>query len=77
MPSESNPQRGAPARSAGRGTPASKHPMPLRADILIALEAAARTPEAQRAMTRASLGLWMALAFIAALGLHAVIHAAH
>jgi hypothetical protein len=40
-----------------------------------ASDAAFRAPEVKRAMTRASYGLGAALAFVAALSVHAALHA--
>ena len=49
--------------------------MRLRSDVRIVSDAAFRAPEVKRAMTRASYGLGAALAFVAALSLHAALHA--
>jgi len=48
----------------------------LKSDVLGASRAAVRAPEVQRAMTRAAYGLGAALAVVAAMGVHAVLHVA-
>lgn len=47
----------------------------LRSDLRIASDAAFRAPEMRRAMARAAYGLGAALAFVAALSVHAALHA--
>jgi hypothetical protein len=48
----------------------------LKSDVLGASRAAIRAPEVRRAMSRAAYGLGAALAVVAALGVHAVLHIA-
>jgi hypothetical protein len=48
----------------------------LKLHVLSASRAAVRAPEVQRAMTRATYGLGAALAVVAALGVHAILHVA-
>jgi hypothetical protein len=58
---------------AGRTSAPARFPR-LKSDVLGASRAAVRAPEVQRAMTRAAYGLGAALAVVAALGVHAVLH---
>jgi hypothetical protein len=60
------------ARGARRNGAKNRSRASLRADILWALEQAARTPPARRATGRLVFGLGAALSVLAAVGVHAV-----
>jgi len=72
MPSEDCDRRGYLAKRAERGP--LKPYARLTRDVLSASQTAVRSSEVRAAMTRAVYSLGVALAVLAALGVHAVLH---